>query len=83
MSSIRLRAIFAAMGTLAFSVSVSAAMAQTRLHRYSDEYDPRIRAPYSEGVIYCVPQCREDLNPCDPLYFKRADGRCSGDNRRR
>jgi hypothetical protein len=81
MSSIRLCAILAGMGTLAFSALASAA--QTHLHRYGDQYDPPIRAPYSEELEYCVPLCREDLSPCDPLYYKRADGRCTGDNRRR
>lgn len=25
----------------------------------------------------CVKSCRRDYSPCDPPYFKQADGRCS------
>ena len=25
----------------------------------------------------CVKMCRRDSNPCDPPYFKQADGRCN------
>ena len=32
----------------------------------------------SKAAAACVPACAEDLSPCDPFYFKRADGRCSG-----
>jgi hypothetical protein len=60
-----------------------AAMAQSRIHRDDDQYEKRYRIPYHEEENYCIPQCPQDLSPCDPLYFKRADGRCSGDNRRK
>jgi len=30
-------------------------------------------APYSAA---CVRWCANDSNPCDPPYFKQADGRC-------
>ena len=26
----------------------------------------------------CIRLCPEDDNPCDPVYFKTADGRCNG-----
>lgn len=26
----------------------------------------------------CVPMCVTDYIPCDPVYFKLADGRCDG-----
>ena len=38
------------------------------------------RYPYYAGVPqqrpYCAPWCPTDFNPCDPTYFKIADGRC-------
>ena len=27
----------------------------------------------------CVPMCADDTLPCDPIYFKLADGRCAWD----
>jgi len=83
MSSVGEKVMFLTIGILALSGSIPAATAQTRLYHYGDQYDTRYRSPYSEDGYYCVPQCRADFSPCDPLYFKRADGRCSGDNRRR
>jgi hypothetical protein len=47
-------------------------------------YHYRHHADYfmSEGrSIYapvCAPLCARDLTPCDPTYFKLADGRCAG-----
>jgi hypothetical protein len=26
----------------------------------------------------CIRACPNDMSPCDPVYMKRADGRCSG-----
>jgi hypothetical protein len=26
----------------------------------------------------CIPMCPSDYLPCDPIYFKLADGRCDG-----
>jgi hypothetical protein len=79
--SIICKAMFVALCALAFSAP--AAMAQSGIHRYGDQYDKSYRSPYHEEENYCVPQCPQDLSPCDPLYFNRADGRCSGDNRRK
>ncbi|MBV8568084.1 MAG: hypothetical protein JO273_21775 [Methylobacteriaceae bacterium] len=36
-------------------------------------YMPYGAAPYSAA---CVRWCANDSNPCDPPYFKQADGRC-------
>jgi hypothetical protein len=82
MSSLGHKVMFLTIAILTFSGSIPAATAQIRFY-HNDQYDARYRAPYAEDGYYCVPQCREDFSPCDPLYYKRADGRCSGDNKRR
>ncbi|MBV8851062.1 MAG: hypothetical protein JOZ16_15930 [Methylobacteriaceae bacterium] len=47
------------------------------------QYRTRHAEPYQEGrTVYapsqnaCVPLCARDTSPCDPPYFKAADGRC-------
>ncbi len=51
-------------------VSANAAQHHTRHHRH----------PYYAGApqprSYCAPWCPTDYSPCDPTYFKIADGRC-------
>ena len=40
---------------------------------------PYAQSPYAEapaGAASCVRWCANDSNPCDPPYFKQADGRC-------
>ena len=27
---------------------------------------------------HCAKMCPQDFSPCDPIYFKTADGRCAG-----
>jgi hypothetical protein len=61
-------------------------------HHYSHHYDRHhyarvqwYRGYSADAPIYggipdrsgCIPQCRYDTNPCDPPYFKMADGRCN------
>ena len=67
----------------ALTCSGSWTMAQTRVHRYADPYDGRYGGPRYEEPFYCAAQCPADTSPCDPWYFKQADGRCTGDNRRK
>ncbi len=28
---------------------------------------------------YCIKMCEHDMNPCDPIQYKRADMRCEAD----
>jgi hypothetical protein len=43
----------------------------------------RDRFPYSDALptSACAASCPSDLSPCDPHYFKMADGRCSRGHR--
>jgi hypothetical protein len=50
-----------------------AAAAQYNYQRYGE-------TGYAQGGDVrntCVKWCRRDSNPCDPPYFKQADGRCN------
>jgi hypothetical protein len=29
-------------------------------------------------IQLCEEMCSQDTSPCDPIYFKTADGRCAG-----
>ena len=42
---------------------------------YRDRPDYAAQAP--RVVQRCIPMCPFDRNPCDPIYFKRGDGRCT------
>ncbi|MDE2364317.1 MAG: hypothetical protein KGM42_16700 [Hyphomicrobiales bacterium] len=42
---------------------------------------PAYEAPYwyrPGPVSYCRKLCPQDVTPCDPPAFKKADGRCNG-----
>lgn len=74
---IKILVLGAAMATLA-----SAAVAQPiYVERgapmyYAEGYGPPAYAPaYGRGGL-CQRWCPEDASPCDPPYFKIADGRC-------
>ncbi len=55
--------------------------------RYVSPYDvpfPQVGVPFSSRAVgisgperVCVKWCNQDMNPCDPPYFKTADGRCN------
>ena len=68
-------------GTLALcaglALAMSSAPAEAREKRDRHAYQERYRA---EPRRVCQRLCRNDTNPCDPLYFKTADGRCNFDN---
>lgn len=32
---------------------------------------------YARPPEQCIKLCEQDLNPCDPIGFKRTDGRCN------
>lgn len=62
--------------TLVLALATTAVQAQTGRHRHRESYE----APYSYVVPtqVCQKMCPNDFAPCDPLYFKTADGRCAG-----
>jgi hypothetical protein len=59
-----------------------------RYHRHDHGYS--VVPPYGYGAVAsqdgydvrggsaCIPWCRLDTSPCDPVYFKKADNRCDG-----
>lgn len=53
-----------------------AAQAQAGRHQRQRYYEQ----PYTYVVPtqICQKMCAEDFSPCDPTYFKVADGRCAG-----
>jgi hypothetical protein len=62
---------------------VTAAALLAALPATAQSHRPRQYAPYPEGrSVYappaqaCIPLCARDTSPCDPPYFKAADGRC-------
>jgi hypothetical protein len=44
-------------------------------HRYIRHYEGR--SAYVGHRGYCIKLCAQDMNPCDPIQYKRADGRCA------
>ena len=59
--------------TLPLAASAQAA----RSPRYYDYYD-RAPAYHVDAMPACPKMCARDFSPCDPIYFKTADGRCAG-----
>jgi hypothetical protein len=66
------------------SLMLTAAALVAALPAAAQSHRSRQHAPtYEEGrSVYvapqsaCVPLCSRDTSPCDPPYFKAADGRC-------
>ncbi len=58
------------------SLAATAAQAQAGRHRYRHHYDELYG--YVVPTQVCQKMCPQDFSPCDPIYFKVADGRCSG-----
>lgn len=48
-----------------------------RAVEYVDEPPPAYFSS-RQGAGRCAPMCDRDFSPCDPVYFKIADGRCAG-----
>jgi hypothetical protein len=67
---------------LLIAQSAQCASAQPRFYVGEDDPDAFLhpRIPDANG---CVKLCLKDDSPCDPDYFKHADGRCTNntDNR--
>ena len=61
----------------------SALPADARTHRKHGprpQYSAQPFAPYPQPRPACLKLCARDRQPCDPIYFKTADGRCNPDN---
>ena len=76
---IRSAALFAA---AALAMAGSPASQARELRSRPAPGSERELQPASAGPA-CVPTCADDASPCDPVYFKRADGRCAGYHRGR
>ena len=61
--------------TAAALVASLPAAAQTHRPRHDAPY-PEGRSAYAPPAEVCIPLCARDTSPCDPPYFKAADGRC-------
>ncbi len=72
----RIRPLLAS-ALLATSFMAVAAPQASAQSQWSDDYY-RQAAPMSRQVVLCRKMCPQDFSPCDPIYFKTADGRCSG-----
>jgi hypothetical protein len=59
----------------AFLVALPAIAQSPHRTRHQGEPFDEGRAVYAPQRV-CVPLCSMDTSPCDPPYFKAADGRC-------
>lgn len=61
---------------LALAATTLTAQAQAGRHHRQRQYE----GPYTYVVPtqVCQKMCPQDFSPCDPIYFKVADGRCAG-----
>ncbi len=73
-------------GLAVAALGVALPLAQAEAHdAYYYRHHPEHRRPVhhiyrAQPKVYhrvCVPMCPEDTLPCDPVYFKIADGRCN------
>lgn len=78
-----LNPIIAGLAVAALAVALPVAQAQAhRLHyrhHYVRHHRPEHRIYHAQQAVnqrVCIPMCPEDMLPCDPIYFKTADGRC-------
>jgi hypothetical protein len=60
---------------MAALVALPAAAQSHRSRQHAPSYDEG-RSVYAPPQSACVPLCSRDTSPCDPPYFKAADGRC-------
>jgi hypothetical protein len=66
---------FGALAMAAILMGILVQAAEARRYYRQDYSEP----PYSgRSVVVCQKMCPQDFSPCDPLYFKTADGRCAG-----
>ena len=70
-----MRSILIASACLATGLALTPASAQraSGLGSYADPYWGR------QGGLICRRWCLDDRNPCDPVQYKEADGRCNGE----
>jgi hypothetical protein len=75
-----IRSAFAALCLASATIPVAGTADAAHRHGGSFFYDRQPAAPGDEygkqGGRYCRHMCAEDRNPCDPIQFKIADGRC-------
>jgi hypothetical protein len=71
-----IRYVALAAATLMSSAPVFANAAQ---HYPRHHHRPAHYAAAPQPRYSCAPWCPTDYNPCDPTYFKIADGRCVDD----
>lgn len=61
----------------AILVASGPALAKKRHRHHGRTYTAeRVYTPRAQAGV-CQPWCEFDLSPCDPVEFKRADGRCA------
>lgn len=53
----------------------AAAQSPHRSRQHAPTYEEG-RSVYAPPQSACIPLCSRDTSPCDPPYFKAADGRC-------
>jgi hypothetical protein len=63
---------------LAAAALTAAQPAFAQAHRPRHQVQPyeEGRSVYAPPQSACIPLCARDTSPCDPPYFKAADGRC-------
>ena len=78
-----MRHSLAALCAVAFALAGSAP-ADARAHRVHGRHGGRVSAnayaPSPQPRPACFKLCAQDRQPCDPIYFKTADGRCNPEN---
>jgi hypothetical protein len=57
-------------------IAAQPAFAQTHRPRHQVQSYEEGRSVYAPPQSACMPLCSRDTSPCDPPYFKAADGRC-------
>ncbi len=68
--------IVPALLTAAALLAAVPAAAQSQRERHYPPAYPEGRSVYAPPAQACIPLCSRDTSPCDPPYFKAADGRC-------
>ncbi len=78
-----LNPVIAGLAVAALAVALPLAQAQAHEVHYRHHrvihHRPVHRIYHAPRIVrqrVCVPMCPEDTLPCDPIYFKIADGRC-------
>ena len=70
------RMLAAAAVVTAALVAAFPSAAQSHRPRHLPQPQDEGRSVYAPPQSACIPLCSRDTSPCDPPYFKAADGRC-------